>query len=923
MAYWDPQLRNRLANRAYLDWYAPLRNGIRGEPMRQVVGEERFLEYRSELDRALSGQTRDFEQEVDGPQGRRSWVVSFVPEVSGGIVVGLFTFVSDVTALRQAQKAQLDASARLRGIIDGATEFSIVATDTRGTIELFSTGAERMLGYRGDELVGKASAETLHEVDELRQRTRDYLVERGRPLPGFEVLLEPTRRGQAQTLESIYVSKDGRRIPVQLLVTPLRDHLGEMDGFLLVARDITRDKDALRVMADAREQAERANQMKGEFVANTSHEIRTPMNAVLGMAQLLETTNLSPNQRRYLDMIQKAGKSLLSILDDILDFSKVEAGKLQLQTAEFRLDDVLDHVANVCAVAAQGKGLELSLAVDPDIPPRLVGDPMRLQQVLVNLVGNAVKFTQVGHVAIHVELLERSERKVEIGFRVEDSGIGMGDDQLRRIFHPFSQADGSITRRFGGTGLGLAISKRLAEMMGGTIGVQSKEGVGTIFYVSLPFLVDASSFGVTNTTYLRNAHLLVVDDDARLRQSLVWAGAQSGWKVTAVETLEAALGILREASGSTDFDAILIDARLPGWEDREGIQRIREACPLEIPVVKLSDFRSEGGMDREFLVLDGVLIKPVTPKALRRTVCDVLGHRSLVDQEEFATRELNSATRPPLDAVRILLVEDNAFNQVVASETLRSLGAIVDIAENGRIACDRLAEGVVFDIVIMDVQMPVMDGYTATRHIREQLGMDVPILAMTAGVTATDRDRCLASGMDDFLTKPFQIESLVRIVQDHLDPTEFDQRRSDFPADPSADSWSGPSSEIGSVSGQTEGVVEGVFEPERLIEMLGHGEGSEALVRSLVEQFLQLTPATLEKGLAGLRAGDLGEAIRAYHNLKSSSASLGALALSEAARGMEAELVERGAGYAEPTREAVGIEFARVESLARRWLEED
>ncbi|MCB9496417.1 MAG: PAS domain S-box protein [Fibrobacteria bacterium] len=912
VAYWDSGLRNRFANRAYWDWYGLECDEIEGLAMREVIGDVQFEILRPEIAIVLEGRARFFEKEFMTPGGIRFLMVTFIPDLQDGVVQGFYSFVSDVTQLRQAQKAQLDTLARLRGIIDGATEFSIIATNTTGSIELFSVGAEKLLGFSAAEVVGKFSAAALHDPEELVVRSREVLAEKGRIVNGFEVLVDSARRGISDSREWTYISRDGKRIPVQLVVTALHDHDGRIDGFLGIARDISREKDVLRAMAEAKFQAERASQLKGEFVANMSHEIRTPMNAVLGMAQLLETTNLSPNQKRYLDMIQKSGKSLLGILDDILDFSKIEAGKLRIDPVELALDTVLENVANICAVAAQGKELDLSIIVDPEVPTDLMGDPLRLQQVLVNLVGNAVKFTAKGHVSIHVDLLERNAQGVEIGFKVEDSGIGMNDEQLRRIFHPFSQADGSMTRRFGGTGLGLAISKRLTEMMGGRMGVHSKLGTGTEFFVSLPFPVRAFPSPPAEED---SVHLLVLEPASRVRRSLEWGAARYGWRTTVVESLEEGLEYLRTGPDRMDLSLILVDGGIPGWKDREGIANLRAALEREIPVVKLAGFRGDMAQDRQFRLLDGILVKPVVPSALRKLVDDVLGEES----ENGAPGDSSAdAFLHPLAKVKVLLVEDNAFNQVVATETLRNLGAEVELAENGKVAVERLAAGSDYHIVLMDVQMPVMDGYTATRQIRQQLGLALPILAMTAGVLPSDRDRCLESGMDDFLTKPFQVETLVAVIREHLTRSGFTPPPSSV--EPLSDGSSPPPPDP-VVQESSPGVVEGVFEPGKMIDMLGMGDGSAALVRKLVGQFLDLTPKTLSTGREAIEAGDQGEAVRAYHNLKSTSASLGASALSQAARSMEAHLNEHGFAGADVPRSQVEHEFGRVEVLARRWLE--
>jgi len=912
VAYWDASLRNGFGNRAYSDWYGIDVDAMPGRTLRDVVGDAEYGLVRSEIEAVLDGNRRVFEREVPGPRGARSLVFTCIPDVQDGLVRGIYSFVSDVTPLRLAQKASLDALARLRDVIDGVPGFSIVVTGITGTIELFSAGAAKMLGFSADDMVGKASLAILHDREELMEKGREILARHGRILSGFDVLVDAARNGDVETRDWTYVGKGGGRIPVQAAVACLRDSSGRTNGFIATARDISQELGTLRALEEARSQAERASRLKSEFVANMSHEIRTPMNAVLGMAQLLETTNLSPNQKRYLDMIRKSGRSLLGILDEILDFSKIEAGKLKIDPVPFHFDDVLEHVANICAVAAQGKDLDISITVDPEVPVELVGDPMRLQQILVNLVGNAVKFTPSGCITIHVDLLSREADGVEIGFRIQDSGIGMTDEQQRMVFHPFAQADSSMTRRFGGTGLGLAISKRLTEMMGGRLGLHSVPEIGTEFYVSMTFPVQSGASSAPSVRIMPDVRILVVDDDAQTRQSLEWAAVRFGWRLVAVGSLAEAIDQLRRsAQGDDAFSVVLVDSKISGWEDRDGIARLREACPGEIPVVRLSGFETEQQAEDGIRLLDGLLVKPVTPRALLDAVCAVLAQSSLDEIGRGDQMDGQEQENRALEGVRILLVEDNAFNQVVATETLRILGAEVEIAENGKVACERL-RAAAFDIVLMDVQMPVMDGYTASRFIRDELKLPIPILAMTAGVLSSDRDRCIEAGMDDFVTKPFQVDTLVRVILDHY----VARRKDDSSASPSGDA------EIPATAASDEDgpIVAGVFEPGRMIGMLGTGEGGEAIVRKLVGQFLELTPKSLRNGRDALESGDVEEATRAYHNLKSTSASLGALSLSAASREMEALLAEKTGADADAALARVEKEFERVEGLARRWL---
>jgi len=419
---------------------------------------------------------------------------------------------------------------------------------------------------------------------------------------------------------------------------------GNVLGFYLTAMNITDRK-------NSEQRAEAASHAKSEFVANMSHEIRTPMNAVLGVAYLLENTALSETQKEYVGMIRSSGQVLLGILNDVLDFSKIEAGRMELAPTEFRIRAVLDSVARVMTLNASARGISLAVNADADVPPVLVGDAMRLQQILINLVGNAIKFTERGGVTVRVVLCQ-SPRPDEVTLRlaVRDTGIGMDTEQLSRLFSAFSQADASTTRRFGGTGLGLAICRRLAELMGGDIAVRSTQGAGSEFVVTLPFAVG-------------------------------------------------------------DADAVVEE---PVWQS--------------VPT-------------QGWLLPEAPALPPVAPPA---------------------------GDAPPLQGLRLLLVEDNPLNQVVARGMLEQAGAGVEVVENGQLALERLrTHAADYDMVLMDVQMPVMDGYQATRLARRELGLKLPILAMTAGVMQSEQDQCLAAGMDDFIAKPVDIEQMLDVISRH------------------------------------------------------------------------------------------------------------------------------------------------------------
>jgi signal transduction histidine kinase/CheY-like chemotaxis protein len=515
-------------------------------------------------------------------------------------------------------------------------------------------------------------------------------------------------------------------------------------------------------LQSAVKQAQTANAAKDVFVANMSHELRTPMNAVLGMAHLLGTTGLSPEQGRYLEMIRASGQSLLGILNDILDFSKMQAGKVEMHPVRFNLDEVLHALATIMSVSAGDKDLELCIGVEPDVPRALVGDALRLQQVLVNLAGNAIKFTESGEVSVLVELV--APLPLTLGFVVRDTGIGMSEEQLARLFLPFTQGDLSTTRRFGGTGLGLTISKGLVELLGGDIEARSTPGAGSEFRFTLPMMAgdEASAPVPAARTAPAGLRLLVVDDNHTSRSFICKTIGAWNWACDSVASGPEALERLR---GGAVYDVVLVDWHMPGMDGVETIRAIQsQMADASVPVVCMVNAYGRGKLmeDMAEVPTSGYLTKPVTSSSLFDAVQTALAQR-----EAGAVGVAEAPPSPELAGIRLLLVEDNPINQNVAKGILEQAGAVVAVAENGAVAVE-LLRGERYDLVLMDVQMPVMDGFTATRLIREELRLQLPVIAMTAGVMESEREQCIAAGMDDFIAKPIDVEQMFATIQRHL-----------------------------------------------------------------------------------------------------------------------------------------------------------
>ena len=525
----------------------------------------------------------------------------------------------------------------------------------------------------------------------------------------------------------------------------------------------------------ARDRAETASRSKSEFLSNMSHEIRTPMNAVLGMLQLLQQTGLQPWQDDYAKKAESAARTLLGILNDILDFSRVEAGKLTLDPHPFSIDRLLCDIGVILSANSDNKNIEIVFQVDPDIPDWVVADDLRLQQVLINLAGNAYKFTEHGEIVLSVKLLATDFDDLTLVFSVRDTGIGLSAVQCERIFDGFSQAESSTARRYGGSGLGLAISKRLVNLMGGTLGVTSEPGKGSDFFFTMQCQKSAM---LSDKVILPALHCLVVDDNATARHNFQAMLTTPGSHIEVVASGSAAIELVTQSQtrmpAAPPFDVILVDWQMPemgGWETCE---LIRQHLPVGSNTVIIMMVSYNREIIRRRLVqaptlVDGFLVKPVTVSMLSEVIASSRATKNHPVKLESA---MNAAPKRLAD-VRILLVEDNAFNQLVCSELLSLEGAIMTIADHGQAGIDAIrAEHPPFDVVLMDVQMPGMDGYATTRIIRSQLQCaDLPIIAITANAMQSDRDAALDSGMNDHVCKPFNLTELVSVIQRHLKKT--------------------------------------------------------------------------------------------------------------------------------------------------------
>jgi PAS domain S-box-containing protein len=832
-----------------------------GQPLSRILGADDFAFFPKELAEKYRRDDNDVMEsrnviedveEYQGTDGGRLYVQVLKAPLydSRREVIGTQGIFWDVTARKAAERALAESREHYRLVLATAND-AFITMDARGVITEWNEQAEAVFGWSRQEVLGRTLSDTIVPVAHRAAHNRG--LARYRTTQEGPIL---NRR-----IEITALHRSGNVFPVELTVWPVR--VGETTQFNAFIHDITARKQAEAQLQAAKSAAESASHAKSVFLANMSHEIRTPMNGIIGLTELLLKSELSPEQREYLELIHVSAESLLTVINDILDFSKVEAGKLELDRIEFSLRDKMGDTMKSLALRAHSKGLELACHIPTSVPDALVGDPGRFRQVLVNLVGNAIKFTDKGEVVVRVRTHTRTPESVLLEVAVSDTGMGIPPEKKSAVFAPFEQADSSTTRKHGGTGLGLAISSRLVELMGGKIWLESEPGKGSTFSFLARFAIGVErpeSPTVRDAARLEGLRVLVIDDHPTNR--LILGEMLGHWRMepTLADGARSALSSLDAGRLSgKPFGLVLCDLNMPEIDgyDFARLLRARDLASAPPIIILSSGGAAANGEEWKRLGIAASLMKPVKQSELFDLIVQTIG----VPAEALAGQPAREPAQTT--ALSILLAEDNVVNQKLAVRLLENRGHRITVVFNGKDAVEAVARGG-WDVVLMDVQMPQMDGLEATAAIRRteaETGGHVPIIAMTAHAMKGDRERCLAAGMDGYVSKPIRAVELYAAVESAKKPRPTPESAEPTqPAGPQLVDWVGAMETV---------------------------DGDISLFREMVEAFMEDCPKLLADVRDAIQAGDGPRCRRAAHTLKGAAGHLGARAAQERAQALE------------------------------------